>query len=62
MLEKKEVEADVKYNYFNKERKKKTKNDPLVTQKLILQSTRGFLYIPNGTENVQSGNMKKGFQ
>jgi transposase len=57
MLEKKGVEAYVKYNYFHIEQKKKTKNDPFLAQNLFYNAEQDFYVCPMGQrmENVGQG-------
>lgn len=57
MLEKKGVEAYVKYNYFHMEQKKKTKNNPFLPQNLFYNAEQDFYVCPMGQrmENVGQG-------
>lgn len=57
MLEKKEVEAYVKYNYFHKEQKRKIKNNPFLVQNLFYNAEQDFYVCPMGQrmENVGQG-------
>jgi len=58
MLEKKGIEAYVKYNYFHKEQKRKMKNDPFLTQNLYYNPEGDFYVCPMGQrmEKLGSGN------
>lgn len=60
MLEKNEVEAYVKYNYFHKEQKRKVKNDPFLVQNLFYNADQDFYVCPMGQrmENVGQGKRK----
>ena len=60
MLENKEVEAYVKYNYFHKEQKRKVKNDPFLVQNLFYNADQDFYVCPMGQrmENVGQGKRK----
>ncbi|RZS94528.1 IS1182 family transposase [Cecembia calidifontis] len=57
MLEKKGVDAYVKYNYFHMEQKKKTKNNPFLPQNLFYNAAQDFYVCPMGQrmENVGQG-------
>jgi len=57
ILEEKEVEAYVKYNYFHKEQKKKMKNSPFLVQNLFYNSELDFYICPMGQrmENIGKG-------
>jgi transposase len=57
MLEEKDVEAYVKYNYFHKEQKKKIKNNPFLVQNLFYNAEQDFYVCPMGQrmENVGHG-------
>lgn len=57
MLEKKGVDAYVKYNYFHMEQKKKTKNNPFLPQNLFYNAGQDFYVCPMGQrmENVGQG-------
>lgn len=57
MLEKKEVEAYVKYNYFHMEQKRKTKNNPFLVQNLFYNAEQDFYVCPMGQrmENIGYG-------
>ena len=57
MLEKKGVDAYVKYNYFHMEQKKKTKNNPFLPQNLFYNAEQDFYVCPMGQrmENVGQG-------
>lgn len=57
MLENKDVEAYVKYNYFHKEQKKKTKNNPFLVQNLFFNAEQDFYVCPMGQpmENIGQG-------
>lgn len=57
MLEKKGVEAYVKYNYFHMEQKKKTKKNPFLPQNLFYNAEQDFYVCPMGQrmENVGQG-------
>ena len=60
ILEKKEVEAYVKYNYFHKEQKRKMKNNPFLVQNLFYNAEQDFYVCPMGQpmENVGQGKRK----
>lgn len=57
MLEKKQVTAYVKYNYFHKEQKRKMKNDPFLVQNLFYNKEQDFYVCPMGQrmENIGTG-------
>lgn len=57
MLESKEVEAYVKYNYFHKEQKRKFKNNFFHSQNLFYNQEKDFYVCPMGQrmENVGQG-------
>lgn len=57
ILEEKEVEAYVKYNYFHKEQKKKMKNNPFLVQNLFYNRELDFYICPMGQrmENIGKG-------
>ena len=57
MLEGKGITAYVKYNYFHKEQKKKTKNNPFLTQNLFYNQEQDFYVCPMGQrmENIGTG-------
>ncbi len=57
MLENKEITAYVKYNYFHKEQKRKTKNDPFLVQNLFYNKQQDFYVCPMGQkmENIDTG-------
>ncbi len=57
LLEKKNVEAYVKYNYFHKEQKRKMKNNPFLVQNLFYNAEQDFYVCPMGQrmENVGQG-------
>ena len=57
ILEEKEVEAYVKYNYFHKEQKKKMKNNPFLVQNLFYNNELDFYVCPMGQrmENIGKG-------
>lgn len=57
MLESKDVEAYVKYNYFHKEQKKKMKNNPFLVQNLFYNKEQDFYVCPMGQrmENIGQG-------
>lgn len=59
MLENKEVEAYVKYNYFHKEQKKKTKNDPFLSANLFYNREQDFYVCPMGQRMEKTGNGKR---
>lgn len=60
MLEKNEVEAYVKYNFFHKEQKRKIKNNPFLVQNLFYNAEQDFYVCPMGQrmENVGQGKRK----
>lgn len=57
MLEGKEIEAYVKYNYFHKEQKRNMKNNPFLTQNMFYNSSLDFYVCPMGQrmEKVETG-------
>ena len=57
MLEGKNIEAYVKYNYFHKEQKRKMKNDPFLVQNLFYNPREDFYVCPMGQrmENIGTG-------
>lgn len=59
MLESKEVEAYVKYNYFHKEQKKKMKNNPFLTQNLFYNKEQDFYVCPMGQRMEKIGQGKR---
>lgn len=48
MLEGKNLEAYVKYNYFHKEQKRKTQNNPFLVQNLFYNEAEDFYVCPMG--------------
>ncbi|WP_338812820.1 IS1182 family transposase (plasmid) [Bernardetia sp. Wsw4-3y2] len=48
LLEKKEITAYVKYNYFHKEQKRKMKNNPFLVQNLFYNKELDFYVCPMG--------------
>ncbi len=48
MLEEKQIEAYVKYNYFHKEQKRKAKNNPFLPQNLFYNEEQDFFVCPMG--------------
>jgi transposase len=58
MLENKNIDAYVKYNYFHMEQKRKRKNDPFLTQNLFYNPEQDFYVCPMGQrmENIGIGN------
>lgn len=48
LLEEKQIEAYVKYNYFHKEQKRKTKNNPFLIQNLFYNEEKDFFVCPMG--------------
>ena len=59
MLENKEVEAYVKYNYFHKEQKRKTRNDPFLSANLFYNREQDFYVCPMGQRMEKTGNGKR---
>ncbi len=59
MLENKEVEAYVKYNYFHKEQKKKIKNDPFLSANLFYNREQDFYVCPMGQRMKKIGKGKR---
>ncbi len=59
MLEKKEVEAYVKYNYFHMEQKRKSKNNPFLSQNLFYNSDQDFYVCPMGQRMDNIGHGKR---
>lgn len=59
LLEKKEVEAYVKYNYFHMEQKKKMKNNPFLVQNLFYNSKQDFYVCPMGQRMEKVGQGKR---
>lgn len=59
MLESKEVEAYVKYNYFHKEQKKKVKNNPFLAQNLFYNQKGDFYVCPMGQRMENIGQSKR---
>ena len=55
MLEKKEITAYVKYNYFHKEQKRKIKNDPFLVQNLFYNQEQDFYVCPMGQRMEKIG-------
>lgn len=60
MLEAKEIDAYVKYNYFHKEQKRKQKNNPFLVQNLYYNDQEDFYVCPMGQrmEHVGKGKRK----
>ena len=58
MLEDKEIEGYVKYNYFHNEQKRKVKNNPFLVQNLFYNFEHDFYVCPMGQRmlNVGEGN------
>lgn len=59
MLENKEITAYVKYNYFHKEQKRKTKNDPFLVQNLFYNMEQDFFICPMGQRMENAGSGKR---
>jgi transposase len=59
MLEKKQVTAYVKYNYFHKEQKRKTKKDPFLVQNLFYNKEQDFYVCPMGQRMEKVGTGKR---
>src|SRR5690606_37219717 len=55
MLGEKGATAYVKYNYFHKEQKKKTKNSPFLPQNLFYNADRDFYVCPMGQRMENAG-------
>ena len=55
MLEEKGAAAYVKYNYFHKEQKIKTKNNPFLPQNLLYNAERDFYVCPMGQRMGKAG-------
>lgn len=57
LLEKKEITAYVKYNYFHKEQKRKMKNNPFLVQNLFYNKALDFYVCPMGQrmEKIRDG-------
>ena len=47
-LEKQQIKGYIKYNYFHKEQKRKSKNNPFLTQNLYYNSQEDFYVCPMG--------------
>lgn len=59
MLEKKGAAAYLKYNYFHKEQKKKTKNNPFLPQNIFYNAERDFYVCPMGQRMENAGTGKR---
>lgn len=59
MLEQKEIEAYVKFNYFHKEQKRKMKNDPFLAQNLFYNAEKDFFVCPMGQKMQKVGKSKR---
>lgn len=59
MLEEKDIEAYVKYNYFHMEQKKKVKNNPFLTQNLFYNEAQDFYVCPMGQRMEKVGYGKR---
>ena len=59
LLESKEVEAYVKYNYFHQEQKKKTKENPFLPQNLFYNRQKDFYVCPMGQRMEKAGTYEK---
>ena len=59
MLEKKQVTAYVKYNYFHKEQKRKMKKDPFLVQNLFYNKEQDFYVCPMGQRMEKVGTGKR---
>lgn len=59
MLDNKQVEAYVKYNYFHREQKKKTKNDPFLSANLFYNREQDFYVCPMGQKMEKTGEGKR---
>jgi transposase len=59
MLEQKGVDAYVKYNYFHKDQKRKSKNNPFLPQNLFYNSERDFYVCPMGQRMERAGTGKR---
>lgn len=62
MMEQKGIEANVKYNYFHKEQKRKMKNNPFLVQNLFYNKEKDFFVCPMGQrmEKIKEGKRKSG--
>lgn len=59
MLEKKGVEAYVKYNYFHREQKRKMRDDPFLAQNLFYSKEHDFYVCPMGQRMEKTGTGKR---
>ncbi len=59
MLEQKGVDAYVKYNYFHKDQKSKSKNDPFLPQNLFYNAEQDFYVCPMGQRMERAGTGKR---
>lgn len=55
MLEQKGVDAYVKYNYFHKDQKRKSKNNPFLPQNLFYNAEQDFYVCPMGQRMERAG-------
>lgn len=59
MLEQKGIDAYVKYNYFHKDQKRKSKNNPFLPQNLFYNSEQDFYVCPMGQRMERAGTGKR---
>lgn len=59
LLEKQQIEAYVKYNYFHKEQKKAFKNNPFLVPNLFYNAEQDFYVCPMGQRMAKTGTYKR---
>ena len=59
MLENKQIESYVKYNYFHKEQKRKIKNNPFLVQNMYYNKEQDFFVCPMGQRMEKVGVSKR---
>lgn len=59
MLDKKGVTPYIKYNYFHKEQKRKTKENPFLAQNLFYNAEKDFYVCPMGQRMEKTGTGKR---
>jgi len=55
MMEQKQIEAYVKYNYFHKEQKRPQKQNPLLVQNLYYNELENYFICPMGQKLTHTG-------
>lgn len=59
ILEEKQIEGYVKYNYFHQQQKKKTRNNPFIVQNLFYNKVHDFYVCPMGQRMEKVGTSRR---